>query len=81
MLYYILLEFVRLEGEIVSDKVIVGARVDPELKQRAEATLNRMGLTMSAGITLFLAQVVNEQSLPFQPSASCQKKAVKYDKK
>ena len=81
MLYYILLEFVRLEGEIMSDKVIVGARVDPELKQRAESTLNRMGLTMSAGIALFLAQVVNEQSLPFKPSTSCQKKAVKYDKK
>lgn len=66
---------------MMSDKVIVGARVDSELKRQAEETLNRMGLTMSAGITLFLAQVVNEQSLPFQPSTSCQKKAVKYDKK
>lgn len=66
---------------MASKRALVGARVDPELKQDAEQTLQKMGLTMSSGITLFLAQVVNDQCLPFKPTVGCQRGAENNEKK
>lgn len=43
----------------------IKTRIEPELKQRAEATLNALGLDLSSGIRLFLRQVVLNQGLPF----------------
>lgn len=74
VVYYTVLENVRTRGEsMASKRALVGARVDPELKRDAEETLKKMGLTMSSGITLFLAQVVNDQCLPFKPAVGCQR--------
>ena len=41
------------------------ARVEPELKEQAEAVLNEIGLPMSNAITLFLKQVILRRGLPF----------------
>jgi DNA-damage-inducible protein J len=44
----------------------VRARTEPELKKRAEAVLNQLGLTPSAAINMFYRQIVLRQSLPFE---------------
>lgn len=43
----------------------IKTRIEPELKDQAEATLNALGLDLSSGIRLFLKQVVLTQGLPF----------------
>lgn len=45
-------------------------KLDPELKKEAQAVLGRMGLSLSAGISLFLHQVVADNAIPFQPRAA-----------
>jgi len=49
----------------VSKTSHVFARVEPELKEEAEAVLNQIGLPMSNAITLFLRQVVLTRGVPF----------------
>ena len=43
----------------------VFARVEPELKEKAEAVLTEIGLPMSSAITLFLKQIVLCRGVPF----------------
>ena len=43
----------------------VFARVEPELKEQAEAVLDEIGLEMSSAITLFLKQLVFQRGIPF----------------
>lgn len=41
------------------------ARVEPDLKEQAEAVLNEIGLPMSNAITLFLKQIILRRGIPF----------------
>lgn len=43
----------------------VRARIEPELKTRAEKVFGKIGLTTSEAITLFFKQVDLNQGLPF----------------
>ena len=43
--------------------------LDDPVKEQAEALFNRMGLTMSAAITLFLHQVILHNAIPFKITA------------
>lgn len=43
----------------------INIKVDDEVKIKSEALFKRMGLTMSAAITLFLHQAINQRGLPF----------------
>ena len=43
----------------------VFTRVDPELKEQAEAILNRLGISMSTAMGVFLQQIVLQKGLPF----------------
>jgi DNA-damage-inducible protein J len=43
----------------------ISARIDPELKKRAERVFRELGLTSSQAITLFYKQVELQQGLPF----------------
>ena len=43
----------------------IRARVEPELKQRAEALFSELGLTATEAITLFYKQVTMHGGLPF----------------
>lgn len=47
----------------------VQARIDPVLKQQAEAVFAAIGLKTSDAIRMFLQQSVNIGGLPFQPRA------------
>jgi len=40
-------------------------RLDQKMKNEANKTFKSMGLDMSTGIKIFLAQVVNTKSIPF----------------
>ncbi len=40
-------------------------RIDPKLKKDAQKALEKMGLDMSTGIKIFLAEVVRTNSIPF----------------
>ncbi len=45
---------------------MIRARVEPDLKERAEAMLEKLGLSPTTAITLFYRQVVQFQGLPFR---------------
>lgn len=44
-------------------------RLDDPIKEQAEILFNRMGLTMSAAVTLFLQQVILRGEIPFKITA------------
>ncbi len=45
---------------------VVRARVDGDIKQRAELVLDSIGLSMSDAIRIFLHQVIVRQEFPFE---------------
>lgn len=47
-------------------------RVDKSIKESAERALQNMGMNLSTGINIFLAQVAREQVLPFRPGENTQ---------
>lgn len=44
----------------------VFTRVDPELKEQAEKILNRLGISMSTAMGVYLQQIVLQKGLPFE---------------
>ena len=54
----------------------VMVRVEPEIKEQAEAVMNQLGLSASTAINLFYRQMIAEQALPFKPSTRRRFKAL-----
>jgi DNA-damage-inducible protein J len=54
----------------------VFARIEPELKEQAEAVLTQLGIPMSNAISLFLRQVVLQRGIPFDIKLPPQKPLV-----
>lgn len=55
---------------------MIRARMEPDLKDRAEAMLEQLGLSATTAITLFYRQIVQRRGLPFDlriPSAATQR--------
>lgn len=46
----------------------VTARVEPEIKERAEEILSKLGISASNGINMFYRQIILWNGLPFRPS-------------
>lgn len=46
----------------------VAARVEPEIKEKAEEILSRLGISASNGINMFYRQIILWNGLPFRPS-------------
>jgi DNA-damage-inducible protein J len=44
----------------------VFARVEPEVKEQAEAILDRLGIPMSNAVGMFLRQVALQRGIPFE---------------
>ncbi len=44
---------------------LLSIRIDPKTKKAAQKMLGELGLDLSAGVTLFLEQVVETESIPF----------------
>src|SRR5688500_2471419 len=49
----------------MSKTATVRARVEPQLKEQAEAMLEEMGLSATTAITLFYRQILQRRALPF----------------
>ena len=47
----------------------VVARIEPEIKEKAEAILADMGISASLGINMFYHQIIRVNGLPFTPTA------------
>lgn len=45
-------------------------RVDPEVKKQAEDILNKLGLSMSSAMDIFLRQIIIRNGLPFEVTLS-----------
>lgn len=52
---------------------LVQTRIDPEVKDRAAAVLERMGLTVSDAVRMLLTRTANEGALPFAITPSPEK--------
>lgn len=48
---------------------LVQARIDADVKERAAAVLDHMGLTVSDAVRILLTRVANEGALPFDFAA------------
>lgn len=46
----------------------VTARVEPEVKEKAEAILSDLGISASNGINMFYRQIILWNGLPFRPA-------------
>lgn len=44
---------------------LLTVRINPKTKKAAKKTLENLGLNLSAGVTLFLEQVAETESIPF----------------
>ena len=44
------------------------ARVEPEIKEQAEAILSQLGISASSGINMFYRQIILWNGLPFRPA-------------
>lgn len=44
------------------------ARVEPDIKEKAENILKGMGIPSSVAINMFYRQIITDNGLPFQPS-------------
>lgn len=56
----------RKEVFIMARTSNVFARVEPEIKEQAELVLDRLGLSMSNAVGMFLRQVVLQRGIPFE---------------
>lgn len=52
-------------GEIMAKTEMVHARIEPQLKKRAEKVFDQLGLTATEAIRLFYRQVELRKGLPF----------------
>jgi len=60
----------------MSKSAVVRARIEPELKENAEAILDQLGLNPTQAITIFYRQVELRGGLPFDvsiPNATTQR--------
>ena len=44
----------------------IQARIDPEVKNRAQRVLNKLNISMSEAISIFLTQVSLNKGIPFE---------------
>lgn len=63
---------------MVTKSANVTARVEPEIKERAEAILETLGIPVSTAINMFYRQVILWDGIPFRPSIPASRPAA-YD--
>lgn len=67
-MYYrtILISFLMDEVDMAKKTAAVTARVDPEIKEKAEAILSMLGLSASTAVDMFYRQVIMTGGIPFE---------------
>jgi addiction module RelB/DinJ family antitoxin len=58
---------------------VINIRTDKGVRDEAKKVFSKMGLSTSAGINIFLHQVVAEKGLPFVPTADPKKIRARWD--
>jgi DNA-damage-inducible protein J len=58
---------------------VINIRTNKRLRDEARKIFEKMGLTTSAGINMFLNQVVAEKGLPFSPTIDPKKLRARWD--
>ncbi len=58
---------------------VINIRTNKALRDEAKKIFAKMGLSTSAGINMFLNQVVAEKGLPFNPTADPKKLRARWD--
>ncbi len=58
---------------------VINIRTDKNVRDEAKRVFSKMGLSTSAGINIFLYQVVTEKGLPFIPTSDPKKIRVRWD--
>ena len=54
-----------LEAGGVSKSAQVRARIEPRVKEEAEAILEGLGITASTAISMFYKQIIHQHAIPF----------------
>lgn len=57
----------------------VFTRVDPSIKERAEAVLEQLGISMSTAMEMYLRQIALQRKIPFEMKLPDAKKPIAYD--
>lgn len=50
----------------MSNTATIHARVDAETKSKAQSVLNKLGMTLSEAIVLYLRQIAFQKGIPFE---------------
>ena len=50
----------------MANSAMVHARVDAQTKSQAQGVLNKLGMTLSEAISLYLRQIVFRKGIPFE---------------
>ena len=58
---------------------VINIRTNKNIRDEAKRVFSKMGLSTSAGINIFLYQVVTEKGLPFTPTADLKKIRARWD--
>ncbi len=59
---------------------VINVRIEKSAKNKAQKTLESLGLDLSSGIKMFLSQVVEEQGIPFVPTKNAARIRARWDK-
>lgn len=58
---------------------VINIRTNTDIRDRAKKVFSEMGLSTSAGINIFLHQVLAEKGLPFTPTSDPKKLRARWD--
>jgi len=58
---------------------VINIRTDKNVRNEAKKVFSKMGLSTSAGINIFLRQVITEKGLPFTPTSDAKKIRARWD--
>ncbi|MCC6323392.1 type II toxin-antitoxin system RelB/DinJ family antitoxin [Candidatus Nomurabacteria bacterium] len=59
---------------------VINVRIEKSAKNKAQKTLESLGLDLSSGIKMFLNQVVEEQGIPFVPTKNASRIRARWDR-
>ena len=54
----------------MKDTIMISMRLNRKVKEEAEKIFSSLGLTLTAGVNLYLSQVVMQQRIPFSLTRS-----------
>ena len=58
--------FKEQKGVIMAKTAIIQARIDPEVKSKAQKIFSKLNISMSEAISIFLTQVSLNRGIPFE---------------